>query len=106
MELEKALEIAEELRQEPRRIFPMRSNCLGKSLRFRRECRKIGIRAKVVFSLGIIRNDRAPFIPSVLMPHAWAEIDGQRIEVARPLDEKNTWNTLDINIKPVIAIWL
>ncbi len=106
MELDKAKAIAEELRKEPWRIFPMRNNCFGKSLRLRKECRRIGIGAKVVFSLGIIRNDRVPFISSVLMPHTWAEIDGQRIELARPLDGKNTWNTLDINIKPVIAIWM
>ncbi|GAI44293.1 unnamed protein product, partial [marine sediment metagenome] len=29
---------------------------------------------------------------------------GQRIELARPLDEKNTANTFDSDIKSVIAI--
>lgn len=102
----KAEELAEKLRREPWRTFPMRSNCLGKSLRFREECHKIGIKARVIFSLGITRNDRIPFLPSMLLFHAWAEIDGRRIELARPLNEENFWNTFDTDIRPVIAIWI
>ena len=106
METKEVNDIVEKIRREPWRTFPMRSNCLGKSLKFREECRRIGIRARIVFALGLARNDWIPFLPSVLLFHAWAEIDGQRIELARPLDERNTWNTLDIDIKPVFAIWI
>ncbi|GAI60059.1 unnamed protein product, partial [marine sediment metagenome] len=28
------------------------------------------------------------------------------IELANPLDKKNSWNTFDIDIKPIIAIWM
>lgn len=80
------------------------NNCFRKSLKFRKECRRIGISARVVFALVITPCKRLPLPPGVVWFHAWAEVDGQRIELARPLGEKNTANTFDSDIRPIIAI--
>lgn len=96
--------IAEKLRREPFQMFG--NNCLRKSLKFRRECRGIGVSVRIVLSLCLTPCKRFPLPPKVVWVHAWAEIDGQRIELARPLGERNTVNTFDIDIKPIIAIWI
>lgn len=99
-------EIAEKLRQEPFHVFPMRYNCIGKSFRFKEECRKAGIDARVVICLGIVEMRR--FGCSIKLPwgHEWGEVGNERIEVARPLDQRSPWGTFDIDFKPVIAIWI
>lgn len=92
------------IRREPFRMFG--NNCLRKSLKFRRLCRGIGINVRVVFALVITPCKRFPLPPRILWFHTWAEIDGQRIELARPLNERNTANTYDIDLKPIVAIWI
>jgi len=96
--------IAERLRKEP--FHMLRNNCLLKSLRFRKECRKIGVGVRIVFALVLTPCARSPLPPWVVWFHAWAEIKGQRIELARPLDERNAANSFDIDIRPIIGVWI
>lgn len=99
-------EIAERLRQEPHRVFPVRYTCVGKSFRFKEECRRAGVDARVVICFGRVKTKR--FGPLLVLPmiHGWGEVENRRIEVARPLDEKSPWGTFDIDLEPVVAIWL
>ena len=96
--------IAEKLRREP--FHMLRNNCLIKSLRFKRECRKFGVDVRVVFALVLTPCAKHPLPPWVIWFHGWAEINGQRIELARPLDERNAANSFDIDIRPVVGVWL
>lgn len=99
-------EIAEKLRQEPYHILPMKYNCVGKSFRFKKECINTGIKARVVICFGIVTTRRFGPLLKVPMIHGWGEVDNKRIEVARPLDEKSPWGTFDIDLKPIIAVWI
>jgi len=98
--------IAEKLRHEPYHVFPMRYNCVGKSFRFKRGCLKVGIVARVVICFGIITTKRFGVLLKIPMIHGWGEVNHERIEVARPLDEKSPWGTFDIDLKPIVAIWV
>lgn len=98
--------IAEKFRQEPYHILPMRYNCIGKSFRFKGECSKNNIKARVVISLGVVTTKRFGFLMKILMLHGWSEVNNKRIEVARPLDVKSPWGTYDIDLGPIIAIWI
>ena len=96
-------EIADGLRSEP--FHSLWNNCLVKSFRFKRECARWGIEARVVVSLGytrVIRHIRL----TIPIFHAWGEVECRRIEVARPLDEPGVWGTLDSEVKPLVAIWI
>lgn len=96
-------EIADSIRAEPFHILT--NNCLIKSFRFKRECALRGIKAKVVISFGYTRVTR--FIKLIIpIIHAWAEVEGKRMEVARPLDEPGPWGTLDSEVKPLVAVWI
>ncbi len=97
-------QIAEKIRREP--YHALTNNCVHKSLRFRDECRRIGIRAKIVLALVITPCKRFLLPPYIVWFHAWAEVDGQRIELARLLDERSPFNTYDIDVKPVVAVYL
>ena len=59
-ELEVAENIAESLRQEPYHLF--RNDCLFKSLRFRSQCRKRGIRAYLVWCALGLTKARLPLL--------------------------------------------
>lgn len=98
--------IAEKLRREPYHVLPMKYNCIGKSFRFKKECSKVNIEAKVVISLGIVTTKRFGFLMKVPMIHGWGEVDNTRIELARPLNQKSFWGTFDIDLSPMIAIWI
>lgn len=96
---------AERLRNEPWKLIPFRSNCLGKSLRFKQECSKAGIDAKVVLAVVAVHNTRFSFLPSTLIGfHVWAEIDGQRVELARPHNEPSPWGCFDTEMRRVFAV--
>ena len=99
-------EIAERLRREPYHVLPMRYNCIGKSFRFKREGLSNGINARVVICLSVVETRRFGFLIKVPMIHGWGEVDNRRIEVARRLDERSPWGTFDIDLKPLIAIWI
>ncbi len=97
--------IADKLRSEPWRVLPMKYNCIGKSFRFRSACRKLGIPAKIVFAIISVDNPRFSFLPRTLIGfHAWVGLYGQRIELARPLDELNPWGCYDIDLKRLFAV--
>ena len=98
--------IAEELRQEPYHILPMKYNCVGKSFRFKQRCFNNNIKARVVICLGVITTKRFGFLMRILMIHGWGEVNNKRIEVARPLGEKSPWGTFDIDLRPIFAIWI
>ena len=97
--------IAEKLQQEPFHLLPFRSNCFGKSFRFKRECRQIGVEARVVICIGLTRAKPLGFWIKMLTIHAWGEVDGKRIETAMPLGSTCIWGIVDINTKPLIALW-
>ena len=92
------LAIAVQLRRQPYRLFS--HNCLVKSFKFKERCLGIGIETRVVISICLIAGWHLPTI------HAWAEVKGERIELARPLDQVNPWGVCDLDLKPVAAIWL
>lgn len=97
--------IAERLRQEPYHLLGFRrSNCIAKSFRFRRACRDIGVDARVVISIGSTQAKPLGFWMKMFTIHAWGEVDGRRIETAKPLGKVGIWGDVDINIKPVIAM--
>lgn len=105
MERDKIIyEIVEQIRHVPFNTFT--NNCLIKSLRFRKECRKVGVKAAVVMTLGIVELNRFGIHAKLPFTHTWAYIDECRIEVARPLDQKSPWGSYDIDLKPIIGIWL
>lgn len=98
--------IAEKLRREPYHVFPMRYNCIGKSFRFKRECQRIGVDTRVVICAGRVKARPLGFWMKILMIHAWGEVEGRRIETAHPLGEMGLWGMIDIDLKPIIAIWI
>ena len=99
--------IAERLRQEPYHLLGFRkSNCIAKSFRFKGECRRIGVEARVVICTGLTRAKPLGFWIKMLTIHAWGEVDGRRVETAMPLGKVGIWGIVDINIKPVVAICL
>lgn len=104
MESKEVNTIAEKLRQVP--FHTITNNCLRKSFRFKRECKRIGTDARVVITIGIVRIERFGLSLKLLFGHAWVEVNGQRIEVARPLNQKSPWGTFDIDFKPLIGIWI
>lgn len=98
--------IAEELRQEPYHLLGFRkSNCIAKSFRFKKLCRQEGIDARAVVCIGITRARPLGFWLKMLTIHAWGEVDGKRVEVAMPLGKVGIWGVVDVNIKPVVAMW-
>ncbi len=102
-ELEKVEEIAQQLQREPYSLLT--NDCLMKSLKLRRQCETLGIRAKVVACIGIVRAKVFRLwwmtIPVV---HGWVEVNGQRIEVSRPRGASGTWGIIPANIRPVIKL--
>ncbi|RLC94430.1 MAG: hypothetical protein DRI39_02890 [Chloroflexi bacterium] len=103
-ERDKAEQIAEHLRQEPYRLLI--NDCLTKSIRFRRECRKLGIDARLVFCAGLVPA-RIPILGrriTVLVLHAWGEVAGERMEVSRPLGAEGILGIRPVEIRPVLAL--
>lgn len=104
--MSKVDEIAERLRNEPYHFLPFRSNCIGKSFRFKRECIEAGIEARVVICSGIVEIRKFDFHFGLPVIHGWGEADHRRIELARPLDEESPFGSFDIDLRPIIAIWI
>ncbi len=99
---ERADEIAEGLRQEPYRLLT--NDCITKSIRLKRQCKREGIAAKVVVCVGLSRArwfGRWLVIPVI---HGWGEVEGKRIETSRPLGEPGIWGIVPMNIRPIISI--
>jgi hypothetical protein len=97
-------EIAESLRQEPYRMLG--NDCLVKAVRFARACKRAGIDARVTVCLGVAsarvpRTSRRLALPAL---HAWGEVDGERIEVSRPLGSEGTLGVVPMHIRPVFRV--
>lgn len=103
--LAKAEELAEKLRHEPLNLFT--NNCLTKSIRLERECQALGIPARLVVCVGYARTNkwfnRWLIVPAI---HAWCDVEGERVETARPVNEIGLLGVPPGDIKPVIAIWI
>lgn len=98
--------IAERLRQEPYRLLS--NDCLIKSVRFARESRRQGIDAKVVLCLGLA-SARMPLLArrfTLPVLHAWGEVEGERIEVSRPLGSHGILGIVPTDIRPIITVTL
>lgn len=102
--LAKAEEIAGALRQEPYILF--RNDCIVKSIRFKSQCRAVGIKAGVVVCIGLSSARWFGRWLTIPVIHAWGEVEGKRIETSRPLGSSGIWGIVPINIKPMIGIWL
>ena len=100
--LEKAEEIAERLRQEPYNLF--KNDCLIKSIRFKRECKTVGIPAGAIACIGLSRARLFGRWLTIPVIHGWGEVEGKRIETSRPLGSSGTCGIIPVNIKPVIAV--
>ena len=70
-------EIAERLRREPYRLLS--NDCLIKSVRLVRKCKKLGFDAKVVLYLGLASAKMPLLARRVTIPviHAWGEVEGE-----------------------------
>jgi len=104
-ELEVAENIAESLRQEPYLLF--RNDCLFKSLRFRSQCRKQGIKAYLVWCALGLTKARLPLLGEVTIPcvsHFWGEVKKQRFETSRPLGSSGILDIVPSEIKPIITV--
>ena len=100
--LEKADSIAEKLRREPYHLF--KNDCITKSVRLKKECQAMGIPARVVVCIGLVKARWFGCWLTIPVIHGWGEVEGQRIETSRPLGSSGLWGIVPVNIKPVIAI--
>ena len=98
--------IAERLRREPFRLLDFRrGNCIAKSRIFKKQCRAIGVEARIVLTFGIMRCKPRGLPLTLFTVHAWGEVDGARIEVAVPLDEPDFLGAIHRDIKPIFGVW-
>ncbi|MBI4289051.1 MAG: lasso peptide biosynthesis protein [Chloroflexi bacterium] len=99
--LQQADRIAEALRREPYSLLT--NDCITKSVRFVRACRRCGIKAHVVLTVG--RSQACPPLlhRRITMPvvHAWGEVEGVRMEVSRPLGASGMWGIVPRDIQPM-----
>ena len=100
--LEKAEIIAEKLRREPYRLLT--NDCIVKSLRFKKECREMGIPARVVVCVGLGRARWFGRWLTIPVIHGWGEVEGKRVETSRPLGLSGVWGIVPVNIRPLMAI--
>ena len=103
---QEAERIAEELRRECYSF--LFNDCIVKSIRFVRACRRRGIKAQVVLTLGRARA-RLPLLArwaTIPVIHAWGDVRGRRIEVSRPLGSSGMWGIVPRDIQPVVKLRL
>lgn len=107
-----AEKMAERLKGEPYHFliftepFIIKYNCVGKSLRFIRECKRQRIRVKLVWCLLGSVKAKLPVLGSKTIPvfsHFWGEVDGQRIEVSRPSGATEHFGIKPAEIRPIIS---
>lgn len=67
----------------------------------------MGIDARAVISLGLVRNKRFKLLPPVMLSiHGWGEVEGKRIMLVRSPTGLSPWGTAESDEKPIIAIWI
>jgi len=96
--------IAELLRQEPSKLLS--NNCFIKSVRFKKQCRSVGIEAQVAVCIGHTRAKWFGHWLTIPVIHGWGEVEGKRIELSRPLGQSGIWNMIPVDIRPVIVVRL
>jgi hypothetical protein len=100
--LETAGKIAEKLRQEPYHL--LNNDCITKSQRLKKECRRAGIPVKVVICIGLARAKWFGHWLTIPVIHGWGEVEGVRVETSRPLGSSGIWGIVPVNIRPIISI--
>jgi hypothetical protein len=100
--LEKAESVAEKIRQEPYNLI--KNDCITKSVRLKKACQTMGIPARVVVCIGLVKARFFGCWFTIPVIHGWGEVEGKRIETSRPLGSEGIWGIVPVNIKPVIAI--
>ena len=103
---QEAEKIAEGLRQEPYSL--LFNDCITKSIRFVRACRRRGIKARVVLTVGRSLA-RLPLLgkwATIPVIHSWAEVAGKRFEVSRPLGARGMWGIVPRDIQPIVKVRL
>lgn len=100
---EKMEAIAERLRHEPYHLLT--NDCFIKARKLKRESQALGIPVRIVACIGLVRAHvfRLWWL-TIPVIHGWAEVEGRRIEVSRPLGTSGTWGIISANIRPVIAV--
>jgi len=101
-----AQQAAERLRREPYRL--LLNNCLIKSARLAGQCRSLGVEARVVLCLGLA-SARLPGLGRRFVfptPHAWVDVDGDRIELCRPLGWLGLLDIAPEKVKPFVKLRL
>ena len=92
-----------------RKEHPVLNKCLIKSLRFRSECRKRGIKAQLVWCvLGLVKA-KLSLLGEVTIPHSihcWDEVKCQRFETSRAVDSPGALGVVPSKIKSIITIKL
>jgi hypothetical protein len=101
-DLEKAEHIAERLRQEPYHL--LLNDCIIKSVRLKRECAELGIKAKVTVCIGLAQARFFGRWLTIPVIHAWAEVESKRLETSRPLGSSGIWGIVPVDIRPVLAV--
>jgi len=95
-------EMAERFRHEPYHL--LFNNCINKSVGFVKECKKVGIDAKFVLCLGLVPV-RLPNLSGqfdIPVPHAWALVNGERIELSHPLGYEGILGIAPAKVRPVV----
>jgi len=97
-------EIAERLRHEPYNL--LFNNCIVKTIRFVRECKKVEIDAKAVFCFGLVPARLLSLAKAVNLPvpHAWAQVNGERIELSHPLGYEGILGIIPGKVRPVVKL--
>lgn len=97
-----AEQAAQRVRREPYRL--LFNNCLIKSARLAGRCRSLGIEARVVLCLGLA-SARLPGLGRSFVfpaPHAWVDLDGEKIELCRPLGWLGLLDIAPEKVKPLV----
>ncbi len=97
-------DLIEELRHD--RFHTFTNNCLRKSFMLQRACKAEGIQSAVVVTLSMIELRRFGLHGWFPFTHAWVYLDHERVEVARPLEEVNPWGSYDIDLTPILGVWI
>lgn len=104
MSTDELAELAESLRREPYHL--LKNDCITKSRRLKKECKRLGIPARVVVCLGLGEARVFGRWRTIPVLHAWAEVAGRRVETSRPIGAAGVWGIVPVNIRPVVVIKL